>query len=441
MISLRSKPTRWFAALSIGVLALVGCGGADETTTGGAAGEPSAGNAGPVQPGAAAAAERSVEAVLLVTIDGLRRDELAPYGGESGHSPRLADLSRSGVTFMDVSSSSIDPAAALMSALSGLHPAAHGVTAEGTASAAHPDLPRLAPSLKAAGWHTAALFSAGAAGLADLGFGAGFDTVAPVGGGPGEPLRKAAEFVRAGGAGPAFLWVHVDALRDPNPGPEGAALVGLTPERLAEPDAAGLVRAATLAQIDAALGDLALTLVETGASARALMLVAGVAPTPTAVATELGELGAVVNRAVSTGLIAVAREGLATAGHRSLRPIASVDIAPTILELAGVAAPLGTQGRSFVADFTGQLEWAGPVWIDTGGRPSRAAALRWGGFEFAADEGGRRRLHDLRAAPDSAADVSAARPREASTMADWMGRIEAECAALRGSYPATSAGS
>lgn len=67
--------------------------------------------------------------LVLVTVDGLRRDQVGVYGGSG--TPRLDDLARSGITFGDAVTPTPGSRAANATVLTGLHPLRHEVLGPG----------------------------------------------------------------------------------------------------------------------------------------------------------------------------------------------------------------------------------------------------------------------------------------------------------------------
>ncbi|QDU67634.1 hypothetical protein [Engelhardtia mirabilis] len=373
-------------------------------------------------PGGTATGPAAMDVVVLVTVDGLYSDDVTGLRPNAPVLPSLGKLARSGATFMAASSASVDPAAALVSVLSGLHPASHGATAAGDRRAANPALPRLASVLGSVGWRTRGLVPSDGGPALALGARTGFDRVDAVPGPAGQSLRTAAGLMGdlASTQQPTLLWVHVAGLRD----------------------VAAPVRDAALVDIDAAIGDVAQTMVSTGVAKRSLLVVTGVAPTPLAGRADLGPLAPVVSCANAVPLIVCAQPELVKPKTVAQRPVGGVDIVATIAQMAGVTWPLELDGRSFAPDLRGELEWAGPVWIDTAGIKPFAASLRWGNLELAAVPGGAQRLHDVTADPRCEHDVAASRAAGlVEHMSQWSARILAGCKAKLERYPAVAPGS
>jgi arylsulfatase A-like enzyme len=95
--------------------------------------------------------------ILLISIDTLRPDHLGVYGYERFTSPYLDALAREGVVFEDASSTAPWTLPAHASMLTGLFPLAHGALTSKTRLAEA--VPTLATLLRAAGYETRTVFS------------------------------------------------------------------------------------------------------------------------------------------------------------------------------------------------------------------------------------------------------------------------------------------
>jgi arylsulfatase A-like enzyme len=126
----------------------------------------------------ASAAERAQQGapsarpnVLLISIDSLRADHLGSYGYRRDTSPAIDALAREGVLFEHAISSAPWTVPAHMTLLTGLPPEVHGVTS--VREKLSPDATSLAEVLQAAGYDTAA-FVSGPTVMAQYGFDQGF---------------------------------------------------------------------------------------------------------------------------------------------------------------------------------------------------------------------------------------------------------------------------
>jgi arylsulfatase A len=116
--------------------------------------------------------------------------------------------------------------------------------------------------------------------------------------------------------------------------------------------------------------------------------------------------------------------GLAKHGSTCDEPVSSVDLYPTLLELAGVARPAGQtlDGVSLVPAFRGatalkrpRLFWHFPCYV---GRATPASAVRDGDFKLIEffEDGGHVELYNLRADPNEDRDLAASQPARARAL-------------------------
>ena len=171
--------------------------------------------------------------VLLVTLDTTRADHLSPWGYTRDTSPHLAALARSGVTFLRAycNMPSTDPSHTTM--LTGLYPRRHGITRNGQKAVA--GLRSLPSLLKSAGCATAAFVSRNHLDPAELGL-PGFDSTERPAGGERraeETASSAIRWLERQGEDGFFLWVHLfDPHRPYDPPPEFAQRFGEGPPQL-----------------------------------------------------------------------------------------------------------------------------------------------------------------------------------------------------------------
>ena len=183
--------------------------------------------------------------VLLLTIDTLRADRLGCYGAATGSSPRIDALAASGVVFDNAACPMPLTRPSHFSMMTGLYPRQHGVlNNQGTL----PDpVPTVAEAFAEAGYRTAAFVGVRLL-AADSGAGQGFEVLeAPPGASwtADEVGRRAVDWVLDAPAArePFFLWVHLfdphmpyapPAAFAPPATPDGADLPEVSWRRLVE---------------------------------------------------------------------------------------------------------------------------------------------------------------------------------------------------------------
>lgn len=122
--------------------------------------------------------------------------------------------------------------------------------------------------------------------------------------------------------------------------------------------------------------------------------------------------------------LVVSWPGLKKPGSKCEAPVSSVDLYPTLLELAGIAPPKGQvlDGVSLVPTFKGavslsreRLFWHFPCYV---GRATPSSAVREGDFKLVEfyEEGGRRELYNLRDDPNEERDLAKVMPDKAATL-------------------------
>jgi arylsulfatase A-like enzyme/tetratricopeptide (TPR) repeat protein len=287
--------------------------------------------------------------ILLVTIDTLRRDRLGAYGSTAGLTPTLDRLAGSGLIYTHAYSHVPLTLPAHTSILTGRAPRSHGVHNNGTYRL-DDGVPTLATVLKAAGYRTGAFVGAFVLD-ARFGLNRGFDEYDDryphdAGGATfrfterraAEVVGPAGDWILSGGAkaaaggGPWFAWVH---LFDPHAPYEAPP----------EYRAGRVPYDAEVAYADAMLGRFLDRLRAARALDHTVILV-------TADHGEsLGEHGETTHGLFaynSTLAVPLLVGGPSIPAGRVDAPVAHADILPTLVDLAGVAAPSGLDGRSLV---------------------------------------------------------------------------------------------
>jgi choline-sulfatase len=286
--------------------------------------------------------------IILITIDTLRADRVGACGGPPGLTPALDALGHEGAAFLDATAQVPLTLPSHTSILTGRYPPAHGVH-DNAGFALSDRVPTLASVLHDAGYHTAAFVASfvlrGSTGLAH-GFDSYDDRFEGVGRthltlsslerrGP-EVAREAARWL-ATAKRPYFLWVHFYDPHAPYEAPQAFAekfpgrpydaevatsdfavatlLASLTPDR----------RAQTLI---VATGDHGESLGEHGEPEHGILLYDATLHVPLVIQGPGVPAGTVVRTQVR-----------------------HVDLMPTILDVARVAAPAGMEGRSLLPLF------------------------------------------------------------------------------------------
>ena len=307
--------------------------------------------------------------LLLVSIDALRADRLGAYGYPRPTTPFLDELAARGVVFENafVNTHGTTPSHATI--LSGLHQETHRVGIEGSSGgvveARIPDtVPLVQELLRANGYHTIGVTDGGNAGGA-FGFARGFDAFDDRGGGVDKVSLRAARFVReAPRDRPVFVFLHTYEVHSPyDPPPAQRSLLGvadavsaassrflldhastagatLPPGRLEE---ISRLYDAEIRVADDRLRVLWRELEELGFLDRAVVVVTSDH------GEEFGEHGGLLHRDLLYDVlikVPLLVAGPGFAAERRSEPVSSVDIAPTLLDLAGVDVPPEMEGAS-----------------------------------------------------------------------------------------------
>lgn len=277
--------------------------------------------------------------LILITLDSARADRMGFLGAKSGITPNLDRLATQSLVFEHAYAQAPGTIVSHATILSGNYPQSTGLTEIGGSLA--PALPSLPDSLRAQGYRTAAFVSSieldprsGPAQAFDRGFQtyeAGF--VAPLPGDKRPPLtqRSADQTVARATAWLAhnpqsqfFLWIH-----------------------LAAPRATAATYNAAITAKDAAIGKLLATLRQDKLEANTAVLIAA------AHGESLGAHGEethgifLYDETIHVPLLVRLPEAKPTT-KRIAAKIRLLDIAPTLLEIAGVSVPSQMQGQSLL---------------------------------------------------------------------------------------------
>jgi arylsulfatase A-like enzyme/tetratricopeptide (TPR) repeat protein len=360
--------------------------------------------------------------VILITMDTTRADRLGCYGSDGGASPALDGLARSGVLFRRAYSHVPTTLAAHATILTGLTPARHGIHENGM-FVLDAGLPTLAEAFRRAGYRTGAFVSTIVLDKR-YGLGRGFDeyvdevetddTESVLAEVPAEvTVGKALSFLEAADPRPLFLWVHLYDPHNPYAPPEPFA------SRFK-----GRPYDGEIAYMDSQIGRLL-----EAAQARAR-------PTLVAAAADHGEsLGEhlepthafFVYGATQHVPLLISFPGVLPAG-RAVEPLVrGVDIAPTLLDLTGLAALDSIDGRSLVPLVTGRsTQEPGPAYQESYG-----PRLWWGAQEILGVRSGpwlyvrapRPELYNVEEDPAETVNVAAEQPQELDRLESVLGRL------------------
>jgi choline-sulfatase len=336
--------------------------------------------------------------IFLVTIDTLRADHVHCYGYPNGSTPALDALAKDGVRFSEAFTPSPITNTSHASILTGLLPGSHGVTDFAVPLAS--SHPTVAEMLKERGYHTAAFIGAVILDSKTLapGLDRGFDFYDNF---PehtssksrwGRLERRGMDVVaHAEGwlskhpSGPRFVWVHLYDPHDPYEPPMPYAQT--YKDRLYDGE---------IAYADAALAHFISYLKARNQYRSSMIVVVGDH------GEGLGEHhedthGIFLYDSTSHVPLIVKLPGREGVGVTVAAQVRTVDIVPTLLDLAGAAAPEKSDGESLRVYFSGTSQVDRPTFGETdyplrfGWAPLRS--VRSDGFKFI--EAPRPELYDL----------------------------------------------
>ena len=336
--------------------------------------------------------------VFLITIDTLRADHVHCYGYDKLETPALDALAHEGVRFTQAFTPSPITNTSHASILTGLLPGSHGVTDFAVPLAtAHPTVAEL---LKAQNYHTAAFIGAVILDSKSLapGFDRGFDYYDNF---PEHSATKsrwgrlerrgmdvvehAENWLSKHPAGPHFVWVHLYDPHDPYEPPLPYSQI--YKDHLYDGE---------IAYADSALAHFITYLKRSGMYGNSVIVVVGDH------GEGLGEHhedthGIFLYDSTTHVPLIVKLPGGLSAGTIVAAQVRTLDIMPTLLELAGAPAPQKKDGDSLEPYFDGKSEAARPAFGETdyplrfGWAPLRS--VRSDGFKFI--EAPRPELYDL----------------------------------------------
>lgn len=323
---------------------------------------------------------------VVVSLDTLRADHVGAYGAPNGSTPVLDALAADGVTFERAMTTYPSTTGSHMSLFTGLYPSAHDVRAPPAMLSA--EIPMLAELLAPAGYVTAAV-TENAMIVAAAGFERGFDSYTEF---RGAEAHKASGHVdRVMDVATSwlsdhrderfFLFLHTYEVHSPyNPPSEF--------DRYPSPDdGRPLPRARAqyrggVAYTDHELGRLRAVLDELGLSRRTVLIVTSDHGEGFGEHGVFGHGHHLTEELLRVPLV-VRAPGLAPTGHRVAQPVSWVDLAPTILELAGLEKPPAMHGRSLVALLSREdgIDPV-PVYGEVGGGKAKQVAARDGDLKW-----------------------------------------------------------
>jgi arylsulfatase A-like enzyme len=298
--------------------------------------------------------------VILVSLDTLRARSLGAYGYGRDTSPFLDELAQHGAVFEQAMTASVTTSPAHMSLFTGLYPMRHGIR-EGLDRKA-PGVVTLARRFRDAGYRTAAFTENGYL-VRRRGFGAGFSEYTENVGehlkAPGEARRtfaQARRWLDHHRDTPFFLFVHTYEVHSPyDPEPAYAALFAGDGASGPDDDAIRDARDRydrEIRIVDDELERLFESLAAAGLDRDTIVAIVSDHGEEFAEHGGFQHGGAVFEESVGVPLIFVA-PGRIDGPIRDATPVSIVDVAPTLLDLAGIDALDRIDGTSLAGVLAG----------------------------------------------------------------------------------------
>jgi hypothetical protein len=360
--------------------------------------------------------------VILVSLGNVRAKSMSCCGAERPTTPFLDGLFGSeGAIFQRVITEAVDPVTSHMTLLTGASPCSHGVRSG--SRALDPSVSTLAARFAAVGYATGG-FSGGGGLVSEVGFSRGFDVYlerTPV------PFDKALAWLESRGGEAVFLFVHAK--------PSGADLGGYE---------------ARIRELDDELRGFLLKLDQLIDPDRVLVAITS------GYGEEFLEHGAIghgtqlFEESVKVPLLL--RGGGVKAGSKPTALMGTIDIAPTLLQLAGQPLPAAVEGVARGNELRAGTAWSTEIrFVEANGRERILASGKdasWRPPGYAVVEGPLKLIRDGELAAYSAfhlaQDTAERRNLLAETPApDWSDRLrqalDAHAIACEGSREAPAA--
>ena len=287
--------------------------------------------------------------IVLVSLDTLGARHLSTYDYPYPTSPEFTKLARRGTLFERAISHYPSTTASHMTLFTGRFPIAHDVRSFFSSLA--PDVPTLPVLLRRAGYMTAAS-TEDANVLRTMGFERGFHVYWESHAAPGAPgIQRAVRWLRWRPPEPFFLFVHTYEVHSPyTPRPQDLALV--RPRETVRSDDYAARHDGEIRYLDWIVGNLLEQLNGQGLLGRTIVVITSDHGEAFGEHGSYGHSVMLYDEVMHVPLLFLGPqvpEGLRVTDRAGL-----VDLVPTLLELAGVPAPAGLNGRSLVPTLRGR---------------------------------------------------------------------------------------
>ena len=365
--------------------------------------------------------------IVLITLESTRADRMGFLGSKQRVTPNLDNLARQSITFEQAYAQSPTTVASQTTILTGTYPQTHHVTEFATVPLS-PSLPYLPDLLKAAGYRTAAFVGTreldpknGFAPGLDRGFSAynasfrppaaGLSRYATVTRRGAEVLAQAIAWLEHSPQGPFFLWIQIS-----------------------DPDAVTrLSYNAAISTSDAAIGKLLSALRLHKVFEDSLIVVASDHASSLGAHGEANSGLFLYDETIHVPLL-LKLPNNQDAAKRVHAKVALVNLAPTILEVAGVAIPSQMQGQSLLRIAKGNTPEQ-PVY-SRNDYPAQAYGLSpiesWRAGKFLYIHAPKPELYDLSADPGAGRNLAQISKATVDTMASQLASFDQHFSATGG---------